>query len=83
MAYIEDIIKATKQDMEYRLTLLGTQGAVVEGFKSMIYCSGEHIELRANKRIISLSGASMRVQEVGKGLLVLQGLVTSVEVKGL
>lgn len=83
MAYIEDIVKATKQDLEYRLTLLGTQGAVVEGFKSMIYYSGEHIELRASKKIISLNGESMAVQEVAKGLLVLQGKISSVEVKSI
>ena len=80
MAYIEDILKTVKSELDYKLTILGGGGIVVEGFKSIIYYSSDHVELRVNKARLTLEGIGLSVREAQRGLLILDGVISKCEV---
>lgn len=83
MAYLEDFVKAIREDIDYRITLLSGQGLVVEGFKSLLYYSETHIELKVIKAILMIDGENLIVKEVAGRLLILQGSILKIEVKPL
>lgn len=80
MAYIVDILKTVKSELDYKLTILGGGGIVIEGFKSIIYYSCEHVELRVNKARLILDGIGLYVKEAQRGLLILDGVISKCEV---
>ncbi len=80
MAYIQDILKTVKTELDYKLTILGGGGIVIEGFKSIIYYSDTHVELRVNKAILNINGTGLAVKEAQRGLLILDGIISSCEV---
>jgi len=83
MAYIVDFYKTIKQDLDFKVTVLGDNGVIVEGFKSIIHYSSEHIVLRLAKSRLLLDGEKLVVREVAKGLLILDGSLTKFEVADL
>ena len=80
MAYIEDILKTVKGELDYKLTILGGGGVVIEGFKSIVYYNSNHVELRVNKAMLAIDGEGLIVKEAQLGLLILDGVISKCEV---
>lgn len=72
MAYLEDILKTVKEQLNYKITITNS-GFVAEDFKSIIYHSKEHIELRAGKMKLCFDGENFTIKELQKGLLIVCG----------
>lgn len=72
MAYLEDIYKTVKEQLNYKITITNG-GFVAEDFKSIIYHSKEHIELRAGKTKLVFDGKNFSIKELQRGLLIVCG----------
>ena len=72
MAYLDDIYKTIKEKLGYKITITN-DGFVVEDFKSIIYQSREHIEIRAGKIKREFDGNDFVIKELQNGLLIVTG----------
>lgn len=72
MAYFDDICKTIKEKLTYKITITN-DGFVVEDFKSIIFHSKEHIELRAGKTKLEFDGKEFIIKELQSGLLIVTG----------
>ncbi len=72
MAYLDDIYKTIKEKLGYKITITN-DGFVVEDFKSIIYQSREHIEIRVGKIKLEFDGNDFVIKELQNGLLIVTG----------
>lgn len=79
MAYIDDIYKTITEQLNFKITITNG-GFVAEDFKSIIYHSKEHIELRAGRNKLVFDGKDFIIKELQKGLLIVCGDLQKYEV---
>lgn len=79
MAYVHEIINAAMDNcLEYKITVIGGNAVVCEGFRSIVSFSCKEIILRVAKINIVISGSNMTIVELSKGYLHVSGKIDSV-----
>lgn len=82
MAFIREILATIDDVVDYKITIVGNNGVIVEGFKSVIFYSNEKIELRVAKTKLIIDGAKLIINELSNGFLSLTGKVSNIALAG-
>ena len=83
MAYIEDFKKAISSDIDFKLTILGRNSLILEGYKSILYYSKNEIHIKVHKAILKLKGSEFYIKEIMPDTLILVGILQNYEVEYL
>ena len=74
-------LKLTGEVLPFCVTILGRKGAYVSGVKTVVLTEPNTVKLAVKKGVLSVTGAELKIVEIGGGDVYIEGEVESVEIK--
>lgn len=83
MVFIEETLKFLGLGNEitpypHRVTILGTQGGLVEGVKRIVFYSPTEVWINLKKGDLKIMGENLKIKKYGDGEIALVGKITGV-----
>ena len=67
----------------FRIVMCEDKLLCVEGVQKLLVLSEERVELRLRKKILEISGSSIRIREIQPGSILLEGCFSAISFRGM
>lgn len=83
MAYIKDILSVFDESITYKMTLIGSSGIIIEGYRDVLTFSDRYIELRMGKNNRArIEGENLHIQELEGKVVTIKGKINLIDMGG-